>query len=266
MANERLRDALARKGMTLAQLADYVGVDPKTPERWISRPERIPHRQHRLATAAVLEVDEEDLWPEVAHGPRVVAGGGSELVEFFGSRSTVPARLWDSLIGSACEHLDVLVMAGLFFPEHHDPARIAARARAGCRVRLLLADPAGAAVRLRGVEEGFGAGVAHRVTLALRYFEGLVGVPGIEVRLHDTTLYASLYRSDDTLLANVHVYGAPAAQNPVLHLRRVPGGRVVDHYLASWERVWSAARPVDDLGAVIASVGEARRRSTMNAG
>jgi hypothetical protein len=80
------------------------------------------------------------------------------------------------------------------------------------------------------------------------------GVPGVELRLHDTTLYASIYRSDETLLANVHAFGAPAAQNPVLHLRRVPGGRVVDHYLTSFDRVWAGAKPVTDLAAVVASV------------
>jgi hypothetical protein len=32
------------------------------------------------------------------------------------------------------------------------------------------------------------------------------------------------------MLVNAHVYGAPAAHSPVLHLRRLPGGRLFDHY------------------------------------
>ncbi len=59
--------------------------------------------------------------------------------------------------------------------------------------------------------------------------------------MHDTTLYASLFRFDDDMLVNTHVYGAPAAQSPVLHLRRVPGGRMFDHHAASIERVWTSA-------------------------
>ncbi len=93
------------------------------------------------------------------------------------------------------------------------------------------------------------------MTLALRYFDPVINAPGVQVRLHDTTLYASIYRSDDTLLANVHAFGAPAAQNPVLHLHRVPGGRVFDHYMASFDRVWTGARPVADMAAIVASVG-----------
>jgi hypothetical protein len=66
----------------------------------------------------------------------------------------------------------------------------------------------------------------------------------VGLRLHDTTLYASLYRFDDDLLANTHAYGAPAAQSPTLHLHRLPGGRLFDHYLGSFDRVWQQARPV----------------------
>jgi hypothetical protein len=65
----------------------------------------------------------------------------------------------------------------------------------------------------------------------------------VEVRFHATTLYNSIYRFDNDLLVNAHVYGAPAAHSPVLHLRRLPGGRLVDHYQASFERVWEQAHP-----------------------
>jgi len=253
MANERLRGALVGGQLTVGQLADRVGVDPKTAERWITK-ERVPHRAHREAVARLLGVDEAYLWPSTAQDSLTVSAGRAELVEFYPSRSAVPVDMWRSLVVQAKESIDILVYAGLFFPEITDMGTLADRARQGCRVRLLLGDPAGAAVALRGREEGFGAGLAHRVTLALRYFEPTIGIPGVELRLHDTTLYASIYRADETLLANVHTYGAPAAQNPVLHLRRVPGGRVVDHYMTSFDRVWAGARTITDTAAVLASV------------
>ena len=70
--------------------------------------------------------------------------------------------------------------------------------------------------------------------------------PSVDARLHDATLYNSLYRFDDDLLVNTHAYGTPAGQSPVLHLRRLSGGRLFDHYMASFERVWQAARPVTE--------------------
>lgn len=103
----------------------------------------------------------------------------------------------------------------------------------------------------RGAEEEVGAGLAHRTVLALRYYTTILAMPGVEMRLHDTTLYASIYRCDTTMLVNTHVYGAPAAQNPVLHLRAVPDGRVFDHYVASFDRVWKTARPVRAVGELV---------------
>lgn len=253
MANHRLRGAIAARHLTLRQVAERLGVDPKTVERWVTR-ERIPQPVHREATAVLLGVDEVYLWPATAQTSRSVSVSRAELVEFYPSRSAVPPDLWRSLVVQARECIDVLVYAGLFFPEQNDASLLAERAREGCRIRLLLGDPTGAAVARRGEEEGFGAGLAHRVTPSLRYFEPALGIPGVELRLHDTTLYASIYRGDATLPANVHAYGGPAAQNPVLHLQRVPGGRVVDHYLTSFDRVWAGATPVTDAAAVLASM------------
>lgn len=71
----------------------------------------------------------------------------------------------------------------------------------------------------------------------------LTSLPGVEVRVHGTTLYNSLYRFDQDLLVNGHAFGAPAGQSPVLHLRRVPGGRMWDHYMRSFDEVWTFAEP-----------------------
>jgi 8-oxo-dGTP pyrophosphatase MutT (NUDIX family) len=48
---------------------------------------------------------------------------------------------------------------------------------------------------------------------------------GVEIRLHATTLYASLFRYDETLV-NPHAFGEAASANPTLHLRRLDGSAV----------------------------------------
>jgi hypothetical protein len=257
MPNERLRSAIAAHELTTTRCAELLGVDPKTVERWVTR-DRVPHRVHRTATARLLGVEETYLWPSVVHDQRTLSAGRAELVEFYPSRSSVPPELWRSLIDQATGHIDVLVFAGLFLPEIQDVGRLGKRARKGCQVRLLFGDPSGQAVRLRGEEEGFGHGVAHRVLLSLKYYDAILAVSGVELRLHDTTLYASIFRADDTMLVNTHVYGSPAAHNPVLHLRRIPGGRVVDHYLTSFNKVWAEARPTTDINGLIADFNRGR--------
>jgi hypothetical protein len=153
--------------------------------------------------------------------------------------------LWHALIDGTSSHLDVLVFAGLFLPDGHpDLARtLIGKARGGASVRFLLGDPACEAVRLRGEEEHIGEGMAGRIRLSLTYLRPAIEAPEVDLRFHDTTLYNSLYRFDDDMLVNAHAYGAAAAQSPVLHLRQLPGGRLFQHYLASFDRVWELAKP-----------------------
>jgi len=47
----------------------------------------------------------------------------------------------------------------------------------------------------------------------------------VELRLHDTPLYNSVYRFDDELLVNIHAYGILAAYTPVMHRSRTGSAR-----------------------------------------
>lgn len=63
------------------------------------------------------------------------------------------------------------------------------------------------------------------------------------MRLHSRTLYASLFRHDEEIMVNPHVWGKPASANPALHLRRLDDGQVAASYMASFDRVWETAKP-----------------------
>jgi hypothetical protein len=257
VANERLRSCITAARLTIAEVAAQVGVDPKTVERWIVLG-RIPHRSHRWATASLLGTDEAYLWPELADERRTQAASTSELVTLYPNRGAVPGPLWRSLLEAASDRIDVLVFAGLFLPDGYPEIAklLAAKAEQGTKVRLTLGDPDSDAVRRRGEEERIGDGLAARVLLGLLYLRDAIGAPGVELRFHATTLYNSIYRFDDDMLVNAHVYGAPAAHSPVLHLRRLPGGQLFDHYQASFERVWEQAS-TDNVPTVLAQ-GERR--------
>jgi hypothetical protein len=75
------------------------------------------------------------------------------------------------------------------------------------------------------------------------YYRELATADGCEIRLHGTTLYASVFRYDDEMIFNPHVWGAPASLNPAFHLRRLDGGTLFHHYSTSFERVWETAQP-----------------------
>lgn len=246
MSNERLRAALLKKGLTPAQLAERLQVDVKTAERWISGL-RAPYRKHRFAVAALLGVDETYLWPDALNRNQVSAASESEILSIFPHRWMATRDLWSQHFAEAEESIDMLTMAGLFIAEDSGTVReFRAKAEAGVRIRLLISDPDSEAVALREKEEETGPGVvAARVRNVLALLRPLRGVERIEFRLHDTCLYASIFRSDDDMIVTPHVYGMGGSNAPVLHLRKIPGGDLVSLYRDSFEKVWNSARPLE---------------------
>ncbi|MGW7134373.1 XRE family transcriptional regulator [Streptomyces bobili] len=244
MSNERLRSALLASGLTVQDLAEEIKVNPKTVERWITQG-KVPYRRHQYATATLLRVDVTTLWDDSRTAETATDLAKAEIATVYPHRHNVPPPLWRELYGRAQKNLDVLVYSGLFLSE--DPAfhdLLKAKVAAGVRVRILLGDPDSAAVRQRGIDEG------HRImdgkirNALLLYRPLTASCPEIGFRLHDSTLYNSIYRADDEMLVNPHVYGIGAYMAPVLHLRRLPGGGLFDTYTNSIEHTWENARPV----------------------
>ncbi|WP_067454027.1 helix-turn-helix domain-containing protein [Actinomadura macra] len=245
MANERLRAALLERGLSVATLAEGIGVDQKTVERWITQG-RTPYRRHRYAVASRLGVDELYLWPDALTSEQTASASTSELITIYPHRWSVPRDAWGHLFATAQEEIGVLVYAGLFLSEDNGVLRtFAEKADAGVRVRILLGDPDSAQVAERGMEEGVDDAMAAKIRNALVLYKPLVGRDGIEFRFHRTVLYNSIYRADDQLFVNTHVYGVTAPHAPVWHLRRIPGGDLVNTYVDSFERVWDGATPIE---------------------
>ena len=245
MANERLRTALLQRGLTPAELADTVGVDPKTIERWIGG--RIPYRRHRHQVAVRLGVDETYLWPGALAAEQVASASESEILVVYPHRWAVPAR-----------HLGAAVRLGRAGDRHpglqrHVPRRRPRPARAvprEGRAGRAGPDPArrprlagGRGPRpARGHRRRAGLQDPQRARAAAAAAATSTAWRSASTR---TVLYNSIYRADGELLVNTHVYGTPASQAPVMHLRQIAGGTLVGTYLDSFERVWSESRPLD---------------------
>jgi hypothetical protein len=244
MPNDRLRTSLLERGLTPADLAAALDVDPKSVERWIAG--RTPYRRHRYAVAAQLGVDEAYLWPDALSRSQVADASESEIVHLYPHRWSVPRDIWGRLFAAASQEIGVLVYSGLFLSEDAGVRKtFREKADAGVRVRILLGDPASESVAQRGADEGVDDAMAAKIRNALVLYQPLRDLDGVEFRLHETVLYNSIYRADDQVLANTHIYGFTAAQAPVLHLRRVAGGSMVSTYLDSFERVWDGATPLE---------------------
>lgn len=243
MANERLRTALLQRGLTPADLAEHLGVDPKSVERWVGG--RIPYRRHRYAVAALLSVDENYLWPDALGPVQRTEASGSELITLYPHRWAVPREAWGMLFDEAEAEIGVLVYSGMFLAADAGLQQLfEEKAAEGVRVRILLGDPDSAAVAERGADEGIDAAMAAKIRNVIVRYRPMRRA-GVEIRLHSTVLYNSIFRADDEMLVNTHVHGVPAGRAPVLHLRRVAGGSMVSTYLDSFDRVWDGARSLD---------------------
>jgi transcriptional regulator with XRE-family HTH domain len=236
---------MLRRGVTTEDLAAECGIDVKSVERWMSL-NRVPHRQHRWAAARLLDVDEVYLWPStLKQGSRRRDASKSELVELYPDRASVPRETWFRLLGEARKNVDVLVHSGTFFAQVQPriASTLSTRAKEGVCIRLCFGDPNSDAVRVRDREEGLGGTLQAKIRASLTYYRRLVDLENVEIRLHGATLYNSLFRYDDDIMVNNHVFGEPASLNPTTHLRRIDGGVLFDHYAASFDRVWEGARP-----------------------
>ncbi|MGA4984387.1 XRE family transcriptional regulator [Streptomyces cellulosae] len=181
--------------------------------------QRKPYRRFQYATASLLKCEVSYLWPDERTSAEVTASGNAELVQLYPHRSVVAPSLWTSLYAKATRQFDVLVYSGFWLTEDAAFHRIVKEKNAdGVPIRFMLGEPSSAAVAVRGEDEGIGTAMAGKIRNALINYGPLFGLPGVEFRLHGTTLYNSLYRADDELLANGHLYGVGAYMAPVLHL------------------------------------------------
>ncbi|MBF6176123.1 XRE family transcriptional regulator [Nocardia blacklockiae] len=243
--NERLRAAIADAGVTVDALAERVGLDPKSVQRWVSRGV-VPRRTAAHVAAAELGVAVGFLWPEMDLPTKQAAQ--MEIVDMYPHRADTPRRLWLDLLAGTQSELWLFANASLFLPEQNPESieLIREKAENGVDVRILLGDPDAPEMALRGEEERLYEAIPARIRMALTYYSPLVEVPGVEFLLHRTCLYNSIFRYDDQMLVNQHVYGTYGYMAPVLHLRRIHGGDFFDMYVRSFERVRETASPITE--------------------
>jgi transcriptional regulator with XRE-family HTH domain len=237
MVNEPLRRALLRARLREDDVAARLGVDPKTVRRWLNG--RLPYPHNRAAIAELVGADEADLWPD-AGGPLAARTWPEELGTVYPHRWAIPREVWARLFGSAEREIAILAYSALFLAEDTGILWILAeKGQAGVSVRIALGDPDGPHAAERGEEEGIGDAMPAKIRNALTLYRPLRAVENIEIRLHRTVLYNSVYRADDQLLVNQHTYGIPAAQAPVFCLKSIGSGEMTTLYCDSFERVWA---------------------------
>lgn len=244
MSNERLRAAILASQRTVVNLANVLGVDPKTIHRWLGG--RTPHPRHRYALAAALSQDEDYLWPSATRSTADSDASVAELVAAYPFRADVDVAHWWSMIKKARQQIDLLGYTLYFLPQQHPQLISVLREKcaAGCTVRLVLADPESQYVRLRELEERDPITLTARIETSLRSFAPLVeDCQGAELRYQDAPLYSSVFRFDDEMFVTPHLYATPGHRAPLLHLRRLGPNGLFSRFAAHFESIWATTTP-----------------------
>lgn len=242
--NDRLRFYIERKGLSAQALAERIEVDVKTVERWLTG-ETTPYPDNARRATAALDCDRADIWPDL-FPIMTPPSAGTVAVSVYASRADVPLAVWKELFDQAVEHIDILVYGGTFLFDGIPRFRklLTAATERGVAVRFAIGDSESAAVAQRGQEEGIGTALAGRCRMTLARLQPMIGTAGLQIRTHTTPLYTSMFRADDTLIANPHLYGAPASDNPAIVIRCNDAPELWHDHQLAFERVWSTARPI----------------------
>ena len=239
VVNQRLRGAMLNAELTAQHLASLAGVDVKSVNRWIGE-DRVPHPITRLRVARALNQQETFLWPTLLETPEACVVAEAELEHIWPTRRAVSPDTWHAMFSRATSRLDILVYAGGFLIEALDLADVLSwKSDSGVTIRILIGDPGSDAVRTRALEEQL-PWLPDRCRTTAQYLGQVSCLPSVSIRLHGTTLYASMFRFDDTVLVNQHTFAAWACSSPVYKISRARSGYLFDYYSAAFDRVWHA--------------------------
>lgn len=224
--------------VTPARLAQLAEVDVKTVQRWLSE-DRVPYPITRHRVARALNHEETYLWPGLLIDGVGGEANGNAVGGAWPRRTAISTETWHRLFDHARSRLDILIYAGAFLVETIDLADVLRfKAGQGVAIRVLVGDPDSGPVKARAAELEL-AWLPDRCRTTASYLAELAD-SSVCVRLHGTTLYASQFRFDETLLINTHVHGVWASQSPVLRLD-YSGNAIFQFYDEAFERVWASA-------------------------
>ncbi len=250
--NTNLIQAMDRKGYTIARLAKDTKMHVKSVERWRSGKGQ-PYPQMRITVAELLETPPDKLWKYTAEQvpadetPSVLADTHVPFSPtLYASRTQVPITVWHDHFADADRRIDVLVFAATFLFDTLDgfTTTLTQAAGRGVQVRVLVGDPNGDNMALRGEEEGIGESVKARSHNSVELLRPYATTSGLDVRTHETTLYTSIFRVDDDMIINFHIYGSPGRNNPVMIFSRSQEPRLWATLEEAFDRVWDNAKPL----------------------
>ena len=247
MTNERLQHAMATAHVDIDAITRATNVDPKTVQRWVGG--RIPHQRHRWKVAKLLHEREDYLWPLDETQADTATAQTAEIIAAYAHRAAVPISAWWNLFTRATRQIDLLGFAMLFLPEQHPGLvdLLKTKAVAACQIRIAMADPTCIYVEERDKEEKLGGTLPARIQTTLYQIRDLHQCENIQIHLHRTPMYNSVFRFDDEMFVTTHLYGLHGSKAPLFHLRRLGAHGIFADFASHFDNLWATTTPVENI-------------------
>ena len=168
------------------------------------------------------------------------------IIKAWNTRSDFPITEWIKRINNSEGDIAIFCyeMAFLIDDSNFDDA-IIRKLRAGDSVRILLGKPGGVCIHARTVEEKNEGNIDERIERAARRLLSInAKLPEdtphkVEVRYHDTPLYASIYDFGSTMIVTPQLYAQRGALAPILELRKTMNPQCMyNKYNNMFEEIW----------------------------
>ncbi|HVA61913.1 MAG TPA: helix-turn-helix transcriptional regulator [Mycobacteriales bacterium] len=235
--NAALAHLLHLAGHTPRSLAERIGVDEKTVQRWLAGT-TTPYARHRYAAARLLGVEPADLWPAETTG-----SCDSDLVTLYDSRLDIPDDVWATTIG-APGSVDILANDLTWLAESQPLllAELACNALIGATITVALLDPE----HVDTTSDVGALDAAARSRRSLHDLDPLLDIDRAihsQVRVHGATP-VTIYRFGRQMFVQPVLPGLSDSLAPVQHLERKTDAGPFDRYLAYLRHIWQQATPV----------------------
>ncbi|AIQ34695.1 hypothetical protein R50345_08770 [Paenibacillus sp. FSL R5-0345] len=160
-------------------------------------------------------------------------------------RAELHTNSWIDKIKSSHESIEFLGFAMAFLPEFPEFSDLLKKkANEGCKIRILLGDPNSDAVKNRNIEESDEGLISSRIETSIRRLRSICDLDNVEIRLHQTPLYCSLYRFDDEMNVTPHLYGLRGSAAPLFCFNKIPDGLFMS-YEKHFQDVWEISVPLN---------------------
>jgi lambda repressor-like predicted transcriptional regulator len=240
--NEQLKQALRKAGLEIDDLAANVEVDIRTAYRWLTQG-RTPYPRHRRRVADALGVPEQLLWPNELPDQDGAGAVTAGTIEVLGAGQD--GADWRELLASARERVDLIDLTLGEVISDGDGQLLAAVAKRGCRVRVMVSDPESIHLAIAEEEAGDDASLMSwpASTAELDRVTGLLKphLEGGQLELR-TFVGAGAYRVlifDDQALVRLRLPGITDLEAmPLLYLTRQSAGGTFDSFSEHFQALW----------------------------